>query len=336
MSEMVTNINDIFKGFKIKAECINAKTHRHFAFYDLKLDVGTRISKIERYADELAIAMRANSSIIVKPIPKEGIVRLQTTFRKADTLLFEDLYQTTKMPDDMLLPFVLGETDEGEPLIVDMAKNPHLLCAGATGSGKSVLLHTLIANASKRKDMAVFLVDTKRVEFSAYAQHKHFVYRVSNDYFDAMSVLERLNEMMENRYMHMSEAGIKSLEERPNMFYKVMLVIDEVADLMLFDRSKEFERLVGKLAQKARAAGIFMVFATQRPSVDVITGVIKANFPARLSCKVTSKVDSRVILDRHGAENLAGRGDAILNNDQQYMTRFQVAYSEPSMILGAA
>lgn len=333
MKEMVESINNIFDGFKIKAKCVGAETHRHFAFYDLKLDPGTRISRIQRYADELAIAMRAKSSLIVKPVPSKGIVRLQTTFREADTLFFEKLYNRPIPPKDMMLPFVLGETDEGDPLWVDMSKNPHLLVAGSTGSGKSILLHTLIANASKRKDMALFLIDTKHVEFTAYSKLDHLVYRISNDYYDAMNVLERLSEMMENRYLHMSERGIKSLEESPSMFYKVMLIIDEVADLMLWDRTKDFERLVAKLAQKARAAGIYMVFATQRPSVDVVTGTIKANFPARLSCKVTSKTDSKVILDRHGAENLAGRGDAILNSDQHSMTRFQVAYSNPGLVI---
>lgn len=333
---MINSINNIFESFKIKATCTAAQQHRHFVYYDVRLDPGTRISRIQRYANELAIAMRANSSIIIKPIPSQGIVRLQTTLRKSDLLNFEDLYQTHKAPKEQLLPFLLGETDEGNPLWMDMSKNPHLLVAGSTGSGKSVFLHTLIANAAKQTGIRLYLVDTKRVEFNIYANSlNHVVANVDNNYHDAMKTLSFLNEMMEARYEYMSKAGIQSIEDRPNLFTKIILIIDEAADLMLYEKGRAFENLVAKLAQKARAAGIYMVFATQRPSVDVFTGVIKANFPARLACKVTSKVDSKVILDRQGAENLIGRGDAILNNSNFDMTRMQVAYTEPARIVNS-
>jgi S-DNA-T family DNA segregation ATPase FtsK/SpoIIIE len=150
-----------------------------------------------------------------------------------------------------------------------------------------------------------------------------------------MELLEHLNNMMDSRYEYMAERGIQSVEERPDLFDNILLIIDEAADLVLYEKGKAFDSLVAKLAQKARAAGIYMVFATQRPSVDVFTGVIKANFPARLSCKVTSKVDSKVILDQQGAEALIGRGDAILNNSAFDMTRLQVAYSDPAQIVQA-
>lgn len=336
---MISSINDLFDTFKIKARCINAQKHRHFAFYDIELNAGARVRHLTAYAEELAIAMRANSSLIFKSIPSKGIVRLQTTHKEADTLMFDELYAKHTAPAKQVLPFLLGETDEGKPLWLDMARNPHLLIAGSTGSGKSVLLHTIIANAAKRKDVRLFLVDTKRVEFSAYDKGAldGVVRSISYDYESAMDTLEDLDEIMENRYQYMSQEGFNSIEDMDEPFYKNLLIIDEAADLMLYDKKhKHFESLVAKLAQKARAAGIYMVFATQRPSVDVFTGVIKANFPARLSCKVTSKVDSKVILDQQGAESLIGRGDAILNNSSYDMTRLQVAYTEPRITIESA
>lgn len=328
---MVSDINDLFSQFKIKARCIAANKHRHFSTFDVELEPGTRIIHIERYLGELALKMKAASSIILKQIPSKGIVRLQTTHKDPEKLFFEDLYFKAKTPEDQFLPFLLGENDEGKPMWVDMAKNPHLLIAGTTGSGKSVLLHTLIANAAKRRDVKLFLVDTKRVEFNIYNKANNLVKSVSNTYQDAMEKLEFLNRLMEERYKYMAKEGVQGIEYMKTPLLKNLLIIDEAADLMLHDKkSKAFESLVAKLAQKARAAGIYMIFATQRPSVDVFTGVIKANFPARLSCKVTSKVDSKVILDKQGAESLVGRGDAILNNSTYDMTRLQVAYTEPS------
>jgi S-DNA-T family DNA segregation ATPase FtsK/SpoIIIE len=330
----VQAINKLFEGFKIKANCISAERHRHFVYYDVELDPGTRISRISRYRDELAIAMRAKTSLIVKPIPGKGIVRLQTTHRVADKLQFNELFRRTTAPSDATLPFLFGETDEGQPLWVDMAKNPHLLVAGATGSGKSVFLQLLIANAAKRNDTKLFLIDTKRVEFNIYKDpaFSDLVHSVDNDFDSAMKTLQFLNNVMTERYKYMASLGIQSMEEDP-IFDKFVLIIDEAADLMLYDRTKSFEKQIAKLAQLARAAGIYMVFATQRPDVSVVTGLIKANFPARLACKVTSKVDSKVVLDRMGAEALAGRGDALFTSPVDDLKRLQVAYVEPEETL---
>lgn len=332
----VQAINNLFDGFKIKATCIGTKQHRHFVYYDVELDPGTRISRISRYRDELAIAMKAKTSLIVKPIPEKGIVRLQTTHAIADKLMFSDLIQRTTPPKDHILPFLFGETDEGDPLWVDMAKNPHLLVAGATGSGKSVFLRLLIANAAKRKDTRLFLIDTKRVEFNIYrdSAFSGLVKKVDNDFESAMVTLEYLNNVMMERYKYMASIGVQSMEESP-IFDKFILIIDEAADLMLYDRTKSFEKQIAKLAQLARAAGIYMVFATQRPDVSVVTGLIKANFPARLACRVTSKIDSKVVLDRMGAEALAGRGDALFTSPVDDFKRLQVAYVEPEETLSS-
>jgi S-DNA-T family DNA segregation ATPase FtsK/SpoIIIE len=226
------------------------------------------------------------------------------------------------------LPFVIGEAFNGSPIILDMATNPHLLVAGSTGSGKSVLLHTLIVNALKRDDVELYLSDTKKVEFNIYNSEKfsdHVMIR-SFDYNSTLDMLNYIHGEMERRYTILSKyEPLKDRYKKPS-FSKMLIIIDEVSDLMLFDKNKVFEDVVVKLAQKARAVGIFIVLATQRPSVDVLTGLIKANFPARISFKVSSKIDSRVILDATGAESLAGKGDAIINNSVYNYTRFQSAF----------
>lgn len=333
---MINSLNNIFRSFNIKANCINAKQHRHFAYFDVELAPGCKIKKIMQFSKEIAIAMRSSTEFSVKPFPEKGIIRLQTTIGKSDKLNLIDLLHRTNYPKNNLMPFLVGETEDGNPLFIEMSENPHMLVAGSTGSGKSVLLHNLIANASIVNDIDLFLVDTKKVEFNIYRSpiFSRFVKCVAQDYFSAIKVLNYLNQKMDERYDAMCREGISSISEKPELFKRVLLIVDEVSDLMLYDKkNKEFENLVVRLAQKSRAAGIHIVLATQRPSVDVITGLIKANFPARLSCRVSSKRDSLVVLDSVGAETLAGRGDAIINNDNLDMVRFQAGYIEPADII---
>lgn len=333
-----SDLNELLSKFKIGATCVDAFQHRHFSYYDLILNPGVRISKINRYAKELALAMRAKSSFIVTDIPEKGVVRLRTTNANPAKINFFKYMAANfdAQPSGALLPFLLGETDEGQPLWIDMADNPHLLVAGATNSGKSVFLHTLIANAICRADTELTLIDTKLVEFNSYYDDvmNPYIKYLARSYQEAIHALERIYLLMEARYECMSQIGIQSVQEKPGLFEKQLIIIDEVSDLMLFDKKdKTFETLLIKLAQKARAAGIFLVLATQRPSADVLTGLIKSNFPARLACRVSNKTDSRVILDEHGAENLAGRGDAILKLPSGDAYRAQMAYVEPKMIL---
>jgi len=330
--QMVSSLNEVLNGFNIKAKCIDAKSYRHFSFYDIELACGTRVNKITSYAKELALAMRTKTDIIVTPMPEKGVVRLHTTHSYADTLSFDSLFKKFKAPKDFTLPFLFGEDAEGNPLWVDMAKNPHMLVAGSTGSGKSCLLHTLIANAAKRNDTKLYLIDTKRVDFGVYKNSsiKTLIHHIAEDYDEAMATLKYAYASMEARYKYMSENGIQNFEHHSNIFDKKLIIIDEAADLMLYNKTKEFEQLLVKLAQKSRAAGIFIVIATQRPSVDVLTGLIKSNFPARVSCKVVTKTDSRIILDQHGAESLAGRGDAIIRKPIGNTVRFQVAFINPN------
>ena len=331
---MVVALNDILEGLQINAKCVDAQRHRHLAFYDVKLDLGCRVRKLELYSREIALALQCKTSPIVTAIPEKGIVRLRVAMEAAPLINFDELYKNASVPKG-ILPFLLGESDNGQILWADMAMHPHMLVAGASGSGKSTLLHTLVANAIKREDVWLYLVDPKQgVEFGLYEEEIANI--LCTDYSSTIFMLEQVYKEMEQRYSILQRLGLPSIEQRPNIFPKILVIIDEVSDLMMYDSNRinmyrgRFEELLILLAQKSRAAGIYIVLATQRPSVDVITGLIKANFPARLACKVSSGVDSKVILDQNGAESLLGRGDAILNNYNQSYTRFQVAYSSPT------
>ena len=319
-------LNKVFEGLKINATCVSAYNHRHFSFYDVELGPGCMVSRLRHFSSEIALGLKSKSIPIVKTITEKGIVRLQVVSSTPQLLEFEKIYNIDDKPEGML-QFLLGETNEGKLLWTDMAKNPHMLVAGTTGSGKSVFLHTLIANALRDETCYLHLVDPKGVEFIAY---KNIVETFDVTYEDTVKTLSSLVEEMESRYKQLAMYGLSSVENRyGGVFGYKLVIIDEVADLMLADKSKQFETLLIKLAQKCRAVGIYLVLATQRPSVDVLTGTIKANFPARVACKVSSRVDSNVILDTPGAEHLVGRGDAILKNNEHDYIRYQVAKANP-------
>ena len=323
MTEAIQTLNRVLRGCKLDAECVHSHHHRHFAFYDLVLQPGCRISRIKHFINEIALAMRAETAPIVKSIPSKGLVRLQITRSAPEMIRFQDLIASNPAPEGGL-PFLFSETDERQALWVDMNQNPHLLVAGSTGSGKSVFLHNLIYNALRREDIELFLVDTKLVEFHQYANEPQ-VHNVASNYLEALNVLETLCQVMEKRYQLWRQYNFTNLEQCPELFNKILLVIDEAADVLLADQGRMFEKTLIKLAAKSRAAGIHIVLATQRPSADIITGLIKTNFPARLACKVASRMDSQIVLDCPGAENLGGRGDALFKNMAHDLTRLQIA-----------
>lgn len=326
------SLNKVFSGLNLDARCVSAYQNRHTAIYDVVLSPGCKVRKIENSAPEIALALKSKTEPILKSIPEKGIVRLHVATRQADILKLSDIYDETERPD-YFLPFLLGETDEGNKLWTDFAKNPHLLVAGSTGSGKSVFLHLLIENVyrlnkSDDYDINLWLSDPKMVEFNRYKDNEteYNITSSTDTYEGTILMLQELEEIMEDTYKRLYEMKLNSIEQCSKYFKKHVVIIDECADLIMYDKkTKRFETLVCKLAQRCRAAGISIVLATQRPSVDVLTGLIKANFPARLACKVSSKTDSRVILDRNGAESLLGCGDAILNNYNSNFTRFQIA-----------
>jgi S-DNA-T family DNA segregation ATPase FtsK/SpoIIIE len=331
----INKMNEVLNGLNIKAACTDYQEHRHFAFYDLKLDPGTMVSKIERRTREIGLAISSRTTPMVKLLQSRGLVRIQVAISDADLFPIYDLFDGVSIPshEESLVPFILGETDEGKKMELDLSRHPHTLIAGGTGSGKSVLLHTIIANAgilrmSGSRDIQVYLSDPKQVEFNVYEGVKSLAPVIAYDYDQTISMLKFIENKMNSRYELLASEGYSSVEDCPDTFSTDIVIIDEVSDLMIQDKkSKRFETLVVKLAQKCRAAGIYLVLATQRPSVDVLTGLIKANFPARISCKVSSRVDSQVILDSTGAECLLGRGDAILQSPVNDKTRFQVAYT---------
>lgn len=328
-------MNDVLNGFKIKATCVNAEEHNHFRFFDLKLQPGTKINKIKNLCGELALALNFYSTPIIKVIPEKGIVRLQTTFMKASGTEFYKEYNELNKPKNMFLPFYFGENDEGKSMWIDMTTNPHLLIAGSTGSGKSVFLHNIIANSVKFNDISLFLADTKRVEFEIYKDIKftNSVRMVVNSTEETLSMLQSLTEEMYRRYKILSNLKLSNIEQKFNIFKKVIVIIDEVADHFQGENGKKFEKLINSLATKSRACGIYLVIATQRPSVDIITGTIKANFSGRLACRVSSRTDSNIILDQSGAEELAGQGDALFRNSNTDLTRLQISYVNANQVL---
>lgn len=338
-------MDSVLSGIGIKGHCVDAKQHRHFAFYDIKLEHSSSVRKLRNRVEDIALGIKSKTNPIVKSIPEKGVVRLQVATKDAEVLSFDEMYKkecclhfgSPKIPD-MTLPFLIGEDHEGNPVWMDFKNNPHLLIAGGTGSGKSVLLHNLISNilmlhSLDVREAVVYLVDPKRVEFGEYKNQglRSVIGGVFHDYAQTVNLLNYLINLMEARYKYMETIGVKSIEEYPRLFPSVMVIIDEVSDLLMQDKGAGvLQDCLITLAQKARAAGIYLVLATQRPSVDVITGLIKANFPGRIACKTASGTDSKVILDMPGAESLLGRGDALLRNMVHDLIRFQVAYSEPS------
>lgn len=319
-------LNNILSAFKINAICKNFSEFKNACFYDVELQAGTKIKDIEKYAAELSLALRKQGKPRILISSEEGVVRLEFVKQnKSKTSLFH-LGQTAIRPEGKLT-CLLGETLQGEPLWMDISSNPHCLIAGTTGSGKSTLLHTIIANLLLYPRTQVYLMDPKNIEFFKYGDANISKLKVAYDYSECLEMIEKLCTEMDERYKSMKMNKFKA-----SHFPYIVLIIDEYADLIMQDVSNKFYKSLTRLSQKSRAAGIHLILSTQRPSVNVVDGVIKANFPARISCKVATHIDSKIILDTSGAENLSGAGDAIINNNQFKLQRFQVAFSSPDEI----
>lgn len=302
--------------------------------YEYKPAPGIKISKVAGLSDDLALALRAPSVRIVAPIPGKAAIGIEIPNNKREMVYLKELFLSSSYRDSRYdLPIALGKDITGEPVIADLAKMPHLLVAGATGAGKSVSLNTMINSLLFKvsPEMVRFLIiDPKRIELSIYHDIPHLLHPVVVQPKEATKALRWAVEEMERRYMLLSDRGVRNINsynrkilkdqkkivttdetdgaDKP--LYYIILVIDELADLMMAS-SRDVEESITRLAQMARAAGIHLIIATQRPSVDVLTGIIKANFPARISFQVASKVDSRTILDTMGAEALLGEGDML-------------------------
>ncbi len=301
--------------------------------YELEPGPGIKINRIVALADDLALGLRALSVRVVAPIPGKAAVGVEIPNQHRATVYLREVLAAKEFGNEALqLPLALGKGIGGAPVVADLAQMPHLLIAGETGSGKSVCINALILSLlyrSQPKDVRLLLIDPKRVELSMYNGIPHLVDKVVSDPKDAARRLQRVVLHMEERYRLFAQVGARNLQsynrrmelEPPatddlsqgsyrGQLPLLVVVIDELADLILTAQN-EVENAIMRLAQMARAVGIHLIVATQRPSVDVLTGVIKANFPARLSFRVASKVDSRTILDMNGAEALLGKGDML-------------------------
>ena len=325
--------------FKIGIQSIKATIGPTVTLYEIVPDAGIKISRIKNLEDDIALSLSALGIRIIAPIPGKGTIGIEVPNKNREMVSIRSVFSTQSFAKtDKELPIALGKTISNEVMVIDLAKMPHLLVAGATGQGKSVGLNVILTSLIYKRhpsQLKFVLVDPKKVEMSLYSTlERHYLAKLPNSeeaiITDTRKVVHTLNSLcieMENRYEILKDAGARNLKEYNAKFVSrklnpkeghrflpyIVLVIDELADLMM-TAGKEVETPIARLAQLARAIGIHLVVATQRPSVNVITGVIKANFPARLSFRVTSKVDSRTILDTGGADQLVGQGDMLLSS----------------------
>lgn len=322
--ETIQNFNNILQSFKIKAQCISHQKVDNYFFYDLKLQPNAKVKDIQKYSDEISLALKTPCKPGVKVLHEQGVVRLEFASPRVKTLQLFDYFTNKSVPKGELM-CLLGQTLDGKRMWMDLAQNPHMIVSGTTGSGKSTLLHNIIANLVNYHDVDLFLVDPKNIEFINYSTRIKSI-QVSYSYDEAMLMLNSTLKLMEHRYeLLRSGYDVNSLKH-------IVIIIDEFADLILQDKDDQFYLALCKLSQKCRAAKINIILSTQRPSVNIINGTIKANFPARIACRVASHVDSKVILDASGAENLLGNGDALVRDNFRFLERFQVAYTNAEEI----
>jgi len=306
--------------------------------YEFKPAAGIKVNQIINLSDDLALALKAKRIRIIAPVPGKAAVGVEIPNRKAKIVYLRDVLESPEFTNSkMRLPLALGKTTSGKPYVTDLAKLPHLLIAGATGSGKSVCMNVLVTSLIYRlhpHHIRFIMVDPKMLELSIYAGIPHLGRPVITNPKRAEKVLADAVVEMEARYRKLANASVRNIEDynkRQESDDKklpyIVIMVDELADLLMSTSSAKTELLITRLAQMARAVGIHLVLATQRPSVDVITGLIKANFPARLAFAVSSKVDSRTILDANGAEKLLGAGDMLfLHPGQPEATRLHGPY----------
>ena len=350
LEENKNKIVETLKNYKIDIAQIKATVGPSVTLYEIVPEAGIRISKIKSLEDDIALSLAALGIRIIAPIPGKGTIGIEVPNKNPTMVPMKSVISSAKFQEaEMELPIALGKTISNETFVVDLAKMPHLLMAGATGQGKSVGLNAVLTSLLYKKhpaEVKFVLVDPKKVELTLFNKiERHYLAKLP-DTEDAIitdnnKVINTLNSLcleMDNRYSLLKDAMVRNIKEYNEKFKArklnpenghrflpyIVLVVDEFADLIM-TAGKEVETPIARLAQLARAIGIHLIIATQRPSVNVITGMIKANFPARIAFRVTSKIDSRTILDSGGADQLIGRGDLLFSNGND-LVRVQCAF----------
>ncbi|MFC1494673.1 DNA translocase FtsK [Thermodesulfobacteriota bacterium] len=335
--------------FGVNGEVVEISPGPVITMYEYKPAPGIKISKVAGLADDLTLALRAPSVRIVAPLPGKAAIGIEIANNKRDDVYLKEVLASTGFKDSKnKLTIALGMDITGIPVITDLVKMPHLLVAGATGTGKSVSLNAMINSLlfkNSPDNVKLLMIDPKRIELSVYKDIPHLLHPVVTEPKEATRALRWAVQEMERRYMLLSDRGVRNIDAYNKKVLKqkkatavgddegigiplpyIILIIDELADLMMVS-SRDVEESITRLAQMARAAGIHLIIATQRPSVDVLTGIIKANFPTRISFQVSSRVDSRTILDTIGAEHLLGEGDMLfMPPGVSKLTRIHGAY----------
>jgi S-DNA-T family DNA segregation ATPase FtsK/SpoIIIE len=362
--EIQENINKISEilidklaEFGVNAEVKNVNIGPIITQYEIEPAPGVKVNKFHALSDDLALAIKAKSIRIQAPIPGRGLVGIEIPNITRDTIYLKDVLESKEMSNFKgSIAIGLGKDISGNPIIADLASMPHLLIAGATGTGKSVCINTIINSIlfrMKPEDLRFIMIDPKRIELSIYEGIPHLIQEVVTDNEDALRVLQWSVTEMERRYELLQKHKVKNINtynDQVNELKKkcktteeadlidnaipyIVIIVDELADLIM-TIGKDVERLITRLAQMARAIGIHLILATQRPSTQVLTGIIKANIPSRIAFKVPTKIDSRVILDANGADKLLGNGDSLYSSTGVGgLQRIHGAYIEPSEIL---
>ncbi|ELI6455416.1 DNA translocase FtsK [Flavobacterium psychrophilum] len=350
LEENKNKIVETLRNYKIEIAQIKATVGPSVTLYEIVPEAGIRISKIKSLEDDIALSLSALGIRIIAPIPGKGTIGIEVPNKNPSMVSMKSVIGSAKFQDaEMELPIALGKTISNETFVVDLAKMPHLLMAGATGQGKSVGLNAVLTSLLYKKhpaEVKFVLVDPKKVELTLFNKiERHYLAKLPDTdeaiITDNAKVVATLNSLcveMDNRYSLLKDAMVRNIKEYNEKFKQrklnpeaghrflpyIILVVDEFADLIM-TAGKEVELPIARLAQLARAIGIHLIIATQRPSVNVITGMIKANFPARIAFRVTSKIDSRTILDSGGADQLIGRGDMLFSNGND-LVRVQCAF----------